>query len=263
MVIRGIFCTLISAILFAKVAYSLESGKDALGNAGITTQLGTTVDLSQNFTDSNGKTGQLSSFLQSGKPLILVPVYYECPRLCGLVLKGVVSLLNKLQLELGKDYEVITISFNSTETPELASKRAKDYRAQYIKPDLAEKYWHFFVGDSKSVDTLMNQIGFKYAPDGEEFSHSTAIMILTPEGNISQYFTDINFPSWDVKLSLVEASKGQIGSPIDHFLLFCFKFDPSKGKYTWAAWNFVRVGVLICMILSVWIIYRYKPQTKL
>lgn len=241
-------------------AYALESGKDAVATASITTKLGEQVDLQLVFSDSTGETGPLSSFIQNGKPIILIPVYYDCPRLCGLVLNGVTTLLNSLKLDLGKEFQVLTVSFNAVETPELASKRAEKYRNQYRSPELAEKYWHFLVGQTASIDPLMKQIGFNYSPDGKEFSHSTAIMILTPEGKISQYFTDINFSPWDVKLSLVEASQGKIGSPIDHFLLFCFKFDPSKGKYTWAAWNVVRIGVLICMAACAWIVFKCKPR---
>jgi protein SCO1 len=248
----------IAFLLMISVGYvdALENpGADLTPNL-LTTELGAQVNLGLRFTSASGQEGAISDFLHGGMPVILTPVYYSCPRLCGMVLAEFSKLLNKLDLNLGSDYEVATISFDKREGADKALKRANEFRSRYRNPAQAETAWDFFVGSEESIDPLMKQIGFHYMDDKGEFAHSAAIMILTPTGKISQYFTDINFSPFDVRLSLVEASQGKIGTPLDHFLLFCFRFDPTKGKYTWAAWNFVRVGVLLCAMASVFLIYR-------
>jgi protein SCO1/2 len=182
------------------------------------------------------------------KPTILVPVYYDCPRMCGLTLNGVVDLVKKLPLELGKDYQLVSVSFDSSETPELAARRAQEYRGKLGLQNAAD--WKFFVGQEAQVNKLMEQIGFKFLKDASgEFAHGAMIVVLTNSGVISQFFTGIEFPDWDVKLSLVQASEGGVGTILDQVMLFCFHFDPYKGRYTWAAWNVARFGSLFFMLL--------------
>lgn len=241
---------------------AIERPGEELEDVGLSTTLGDKVDLSLEFTDSNGKTFPLSDLTASGKPILLLPVYYTCPRLCGLTLNGLVKGLNELTLELGDDYEMATVSFNSDDTPERADKRAKEFRAKFKTPELAESGWHFLVGEEKNVSELMQQIGFKYKSDKSEFSHTTALMVLTPTGEISQYFSGISFPGWDLRLALVEASKGSIGTAIDHALLFCFRFDPTKGKYTWAAFNVMRAGAILTLLLIAGLIFKLRLVEK-
>lgn len=226
-----------------------ENPEESLKRAGLSTLLGKKVDLNLTFTESTGTERPLRDFFSDGKPVIMVPVYYGCPRLCGLVLDGVVSLLNKLTLNLGQDYRVVTVSFDDTETPELAKERLTKYHPLLTRGEVAD--WHFLVGKESSVKSLMEQIGFNFERDGSEFVHSAAIMLLTPEGQISQYFTGIDFPAWDLRLALVEASQGNVGSALDHVFLFCFRFDQIKGKYTWAVYNLLKVvGVLTIVLLG-------------
>jgi protein SCO1/2 len=183
------------------------------------------------------------------KPLVIAPVYYKCPRLCGLLLDGLYSLINKLPLKLGDDFNVLVVGFDPTESAsdaeEVRSKlniRLKE-EARGVTGAL-----NYVVGDERSTATLMDQLGFRYKKDGEDFAHSAALMILTPTGEISQYFTGIEFSPWDVRLALVEASQGKIGTAIDHLLLYCFRFDPLQGKYTWAVVALLRVGGVLTLI---------------
>lgn len=230
---------------------ALEKPGDELKEVGVSTELGTRVDLDLQFTNSEGNLVKLGSLFTKNRPAVIVPVYYSCPRLCGLVLKGVTKLLNAVPLELGEDYQVITVSFDTSETPKIANKRAKEYISQLDSKQNSAAGWHFLVGDDANVSALMKQIGFNYRPDGGEFAHTAAIMLLTPNGEVSQYFTGISFPASDVRLALIDASRGNIGTAFDHLLLYCFRFDPTKGKYTWAVVNLMRVvGALSILLLG-------------
>lgn len=224
--------------------------------ANVTTQLGAQVDMELVFTDSNGEARPLKDFISPNRPFVITPVYFKCPRLCGLVFDAFVGLVNTVDLNIGEHFDVLSVSFNSAEGPADGARRAGKYLNLYRNPAGAKAGWKFLTGSEQNVSALMRQIGFSYRQDGGEFSHSVAIMVLTPGGKISQYFTDINFPDRDVRLALIEASEGKIGTALDHFLLFCFRFDPTKGKYTWAAWNFLRLGVGLCFILSMTFIIK-------
>ena len=221
----------------------------AAQDVGIFTQLGSQVDLNRPFTDVNGVTKPLKEFVVPGKPIIVAPVYYKCPRLCGLLLNGVYDLLNELPLKLSDDYSVLVVGFDPTETPADAKVVMDKFNAR-LEDDArtGSGAIHYLVGTPENVSALMNELGFKFAKDGVDFAHSAAVMILTSSGLISQYFTGIMFPSWDVRLSLVEASKGGIGTAIDHFLLYCFRFDAVKGRYTWAVVGLLRIGGALTLI---------------
>ncbi len=236
-------------LLFPSLLYALEDPGQELEKVGLSTELGAQIDLSLQFQDSTGETVTLQDYVSGGRPLVLVPAYYDCPRLCGLLLSGVVDALNRLKLTIGEDYQVVTVSFDTSEKPALAAKRHKTYTDRYTGEGNAALGWRFLVGDKENVYPLMNQIGFHFKPDEGEFAHTAAIMLLTPDGKISQYFSDVTFPAWDVRLALVEASQGAIGSAMDHVYLFCFRFDPTKGRYTWAAYNVARAGAGIGLVL--------------
>lgn len=229
--------------------FTLEKPETELTQAGITTQLATQIELDLPFTSSTGEKRDLRDFMRRGRPAIVVPVYYSCARMCGLTLNGLSKTLNEIDLKIGDDFEVITISFDATEGVDLASERAELYHTQHKTPQQAMQGWHFLVGEQANVDLIMQQLGFHYLEDKGEFAHAAAIMLLTPTGQISQYFTGIEFSAKDLRLALVEASQGRIGDVIDQFLLFCFRFDQSKGKYTWAAFATMRVGGAITLVL--------------
>lgn len=252
-----------AALLLAVEGFCLEKPGDELRESGLTTQLGTQVDLSASFTDSSGELRTLSEFVSEDKPLIIVPAYYDCPRLCGLLLSGVTKTLNEVDLELGTDYQVATVSFNHKDTPQKAASRRKTYHEKYKGKGDPDTGWHFLVGEEGIVKQLMSQIGFQYFEDKGEFAHTAALMVLTADGVLSQYFTGITFSPWDVKLALVEASKKKIGTAIDHVLLYCFRFDPTKGKYTWAAFGVMRAGGVLTLLFLVSLIGYFVRKERL
>jgi protein SCO1/2 len=216
---------------------------------GVFTELGTKVNLARQFTNVQGETRPLRDFAVPGKPIIIAPVYYKCPRLCGLLLDGVYNLLNEIPLKLSADFSVLVVGFDPTETPQDAVKVMNKFNAKLIgDPAGRTDAIQYLVGGREEVRGLMGDLGFKYMRDGEDFAHSAALMILTPTGEISQYFTGIMFSAWDTRLALVEASKGGIGTAIDHLLLYCFRFDPLQGKYTWAVVGLLRVGGALTLV---------------
>ncbi len=250
-------------LMGAQVSFALENPESNLPQTGVVSKLGAQLNPSIVLTDSSGVQLTLKELFSQARPTIIVPVYYDCPRLCGLVLSGVVKLLNELQLKMGKDYNVLSISFDSSETPALAAKRLKEYHRQLTFSEFPQESWRFLVGEESSVASVMDTVGFKYKKDGGEFAHSAALFVLTPEGKVSQYFTGIEFPAWDVRLALVDASQGGIGSAMDHVLLYCFRFDPSKGKYTLAAINFMKAGGVLTLIAMAGLFYYAARRSPL
>ncbi|RMG41020.1 MAG: SCO family protein [Candidatus Dadabacteria bacterium] len=256
--LAGLFICFSGSGLFA-----IERPGEELKSVGLTTELGTQVDLGISFTDSNGKAVALRELLLENRPLVIVPVYYKCPRLCGLLLNGVTELLNKLTLSPGKDFSIVTVSFDSSEGPDLARKKKQRF-VSLLNDKTGEKSsgWHFLVGKEPQIETLMNQIGFHYKRDNGDFAHTAVIMILTPRGKISQYFTGVRFPVRDVRLALVEASEGNIGTVLDHVLLYCYRFDPLKGRYTWAAFGIMRAGGVLTLLLLGGLVLRLWLKEK-
>jgi protein SCO1/2 len=165
-------------------------------------------------------------------------------------------------LVLNQDYRILMVSFDTEDTAERARARAESLWEGISDRSSAEAGWRFLVTQGDSAPTLMNQIGFKYLPDKGEFAHAAALMILTPDGQISQYFTDVNAAARDVKLALVEASRGSIGSAIDHVMLFCFRFDQTKGKYTWAAFNIMRAGGALTLLFLAGLVLFLRRREK-
>lgn len=237
---------------------ALEKPGEELAEVGLQQNLGGQVDMSLPFLDEKGVKTTLGE-LAKDRPVIIMPVYYHCPRLCGLVSEGVTELVNNIPLALGKDFRVVAISIDPEETPMAALEAKKNLLKNLTNPEPAADNWHFLVGSGESIERVMTQVGFKYRKDGDEYAHTAAIMILTPRGEISQYFTGITFSTADVRLALVEASQGRIGSAFDQLLLFCFRFDHTQGKYTWAVVNVVRaVGLitLLALVSLVYVLYR-------
>jgi len=226
---------------------ALEKPGESLDRAGITAKLGSSVDLGIRLIDSSGAEISLGGLLNDSKPLVIVPGYFDCPRLCGLVQQGVVSAVNGSGLMLGRDFNLLSVSFNSAEKPALAATRAAAARAKLVGQATPEQ-WRFAVGEEGQVQTLMQQLGFNFLKDGEEFAHSAGIFVLTQRGEISQYFTGVDIAPRDLRFALIEASQGRIGSALDHIILFCFRFDPTQGKYTWAVVSLLRIVGALSLI---------------
>lgn len=235
-------CLLAAAIAFAFLPSSAQAQLQGpvqdigvrpslLKEVGIDQKLNESIPLDLTFRDEHGKPVQLREYFGQ-KPVILSMVYYNCPMLCTQVLNGLESSLKLIPMDVGKQFNVVTVSIDPTERPVLAEAKQALYTGLYGRPNAAEG-WHFLTGDEQQIRQLANALGFRYAydPDSKQFAHASAIMIATPEGKISRYFYGIQFPSRDLRLGLVEASEGKIGTPVDQVLLFCYHYDPSTGKY--------------------------------
>jgi len=202
-----------------------------LKNVGIEQHLNEQIPPSLAFRDETGKEVHLADYF-GRKPMILNLVYYQCPMLCGEVLSGLESALRVLKFDVGKEFDVLTVSFDPTETPEMAAAKKAEFLKRYGRAG-AVAGWHFLTGSQSSIDALTKAAGFQYQYDSQshQFAHATAIMVLTPQGRIAQYYYGVEFAPKDLRLGLVQASQGKIGNLVDEVLLYCYHYDPDTGKY--------------------------------
>jgi protein SCO1/2 len=202
-----------------------------LKNVGIEQHLDEQIPADLAFRDETGAAVRLGDYF-GRKPMILNLVYYQCPMLCGEVLAGLESALRVLKFDVGKEFEVLTVSFDPHETPEMATKKKAEFLKRYGRAGAAEG-WHFLTGPQESVDALTRAAGFQYQYDPRtgQFAHATAIMVLTPEGKIAQYYYGVEFAPKDLRLGLIQASQNKIGTLADQVLLYCYHYDPATGKY--------------------------------
>jgi protein SCO1 len=215
---------------------------EVLKNVGLDQKLNAQVPLDLTFKDEHGATVSLGQLLQ-GKPAILTMVYYKCPMLCTEVLNATLNSLKEVPLEIGKDFSVITVSFDPSEKPVLAEAKQIMYTGLYGRRG-AVHGWHFLTGDEDQIQKLAAAVGFRFVYDKEssQFAHASGIMVMTPEGRLSRYFYGLAYPPRDVRLALVEAGEGKIGSTVDAIMLFCFHYDPVTGKYAVTILNVVRAA---------------------
>jgi protein SCO1/2 len=193
------------------------------------------------LTDETGKPVQLADFY-GDKPIILNLVYLRCPMLCNMTMDGLLRSLRTLPLDVGKDFTVLTVSFDPREGPELASQAKKTALNQYDRPG-ADRGWRFLTGKQENLRELTDSVGFRYAYDSvrQQYAHAAVLVVLTPEGKVSRYLTGVEFPARDVRLSLVEASDHKIGTVLDRAILLCFHYDPTTGKYGLAILRVIRI----------------------
>jgi protein SCO1 len=213
-----------------------------LQNVGIEQRLDAQVPAELPFVDDTGRQVKLGDYFGK-KPLILNLVYYNCPMLCGEALAGLTSSMKLVKFDLGNEFEIVTVSFNPLETPELAAEKKRDYLKRYGRPTVAAG-WHFLTGPADSINALTKAVGFQYQYDAakKQYAHATAIMVLTPQGRISRYFYGVDFPPKDLRMGLVEASQGKIGNAVDQVLLYCYHYDPATGKYGAIVSNMLKLG---------------------
>ena len=239
----------------------MPTGKsdEVLKQVGIDQRLDNQVPLDLSFRDESGREVKLGEYFKPGKPVLLTLVYYECPMLCNQVLNGVVGTLDAVTFTPGKEFEVVTVSFDPREGPELAAKKKETYLKRYRR-DGAGAGWHFLTGDKDSIDRLADSVGFHYVWDeqSQQFAHASAIMVVTPEGRLSHYFYGIEYSPKDLRLALVEASKGEIGSPVDALILYCYHYDPATGRFAPVMAVLRAAGVLTVFGLAALIYYLTK-----
>jgi len=237
-----------------------------LTNVGIQQNLDGQIPPDLTFTDDLGRKVRLGDYF-GRKPMILNLVYYNCPMLCGEVLSGLETSLHMMKLEVGKQFDVLTVSFDAKETPAMAAAKKAIFLKRYNRSG-AEQGWHFLVGPAKSVDALSKAAGFQYQYDPKtgQFAHATAIMILTPEGKIAQYYYGVEYPPRDLRLGLVQASHNQIGNVVDALLLYCYHYDPGQGKYSATILRVLRLaGVATMLFLGtfIFVLLRRGPACSL
>jgi protein SCO1/2 len=235
-----------------------------LREVGFEQKLGDEVPLDLPFVDSQGNEIMLRDYFGTERPVVLALVYYECPILCSMVLGGLVSSLDILTFEPGDDYEVVVVSFDPGETPELAALKRTNTLDQ-LGREGAEKGIHFLTGAPASIDALTEAVGFSYTydDDTDQYAHASGVTILTPEGKVSRYLFGVEYAPKDMRLALVESAQLKIGSAVDQLLLFCYLYDPQTGKYGAATMNLVRLGGGITVLGVVGFIMLSRRRDRL
>ncbi len=221
---------------------------EILREIGFDQKLGGRISLDLAFRDESGREVRLADYFEE-RPVVLSLVYYDCPMLCTLSLNGLARALKVLSFVPGQEFEVLTVSFDPRETPDLAAAKKKAYMAQYQRKEGA-RGWHFLTGDAAAVRTLTEAVGFRYVwdDDTQQFAHPAGIVVATPEGTISQYLFGVEYSPKDLRLALVDSAGGRIGNPIDQLLLYCYQYNPSSGRYSASILNLVRVGGLLTVV---------------
>ncbi len=234
-----------------------------LNNIEIEQKLNAQVPLDLAFKDENGMAVKLGDYFGK-KPVVLALVYYDCPMLCTEVLNGMVSAFSVLKFDIGKEFDVVTVSFDPREKPELARAKKATYLRRYGRPG-AEQGWHFLTGEQPAIAALTQAVGFHYQwdPQTQQFAHATALMALTPQGKIAQYYYGVEYSPKDLRLGLVEASQGHIGTMVDQVLLYCYHYDPRTGKYGAIVSRVVQIGGAITVVLlGGFLIAMFKLEPK-
>jgi protein SCO1/2 len=237
----------------------------ALKDIGIEQRLNEQVPLDLTFRDEVGRTVRLGDYFGQ-RPVVVSLVYYNCPKLCNLVLNGLVGGLKTLPYTVGKEFDVVTVSFDPRESAADAAAKKAVVLHDYNRAGDAASFnagWHFLTGDKPQIDALANAVGFKYAFDTatNQYAHASGVMLATSQGKLSHYFYGIEYAPRDLKLGLVEASQGKIGSAVDKLTLYCFHYDPTTGKYGPAIMNIMRLtGVLTVVGLVVLIMVLQRRR---
>jgi protein SCO1/2 len=227
-----------------------EALPEELEGVGIQPPPDAAVPSGLRFRDEEGQAVGLESYLGRERPVLLALVYYQCPMLCNLLLNGVVNAMQDMDLEPGRDFDLVAVSINPLETPGLAKLKKKAYVTDYGRPGTASG-WHLLTGNEENIRPLADSMGFRYryVDDRGEYAHGAGIFILTPEGRLSRFLSGVMFDSRTLRLSLLEASEGKIGSPLDQFVLFCFHYDETSGRYAPAARRIMQAGGALTVIV--------------
>ena len=236
----------------------------ALQNVGFEPPLNGQMPLGLAFRDETGRSVQLQNYFGQ-KPVVLAFVYYSCPMLCDQVEQGVVGVLRMLTFNPGRDYEVVFVSFDSRETPAQAAEKRRKALAHFRRPE-TDSGWHFLTGSKESIDAATRAANFRFSFDAKSnlFAHASGVMVLTPDGRISRYFYGVEYPGRDMRLALVDASAGKIGTPIDHVLLFCYHYDPTTAKYSASILKIIRLGgvlTILCIVAGI-LIFRRRDKVQ-
>ena len=231
-------------------------------------QIGEKIPLDLMFRDENGAEVVLEDFFASQRnPVLIIPSYYNCPRLCPFIFQGVQKAAAETMekgVEPGRDYTILSVSFDPREGPELARENGQKYREMFgADAEIPDSAWRFLTGDETNIRALMDAIGFNYRPDGEtDFSHGAFLALIDPAGTVNRYLYGIRYEERNYRMSLVEASNGRIGGIGEQIFLYCFRYDPQEGRYTPFAWAFMRIGAALILITLVALIFFLRREEK-
>jgi protein SCO1 len=264
--IAAVLLTLAAAALAGAQTIPASVGKSSAGlpsqlqNVGFEPPLNGQIPLDVNFRDESGREVTLREY-SGQRPVVLALVYYGCPMLCNQVEMGVVGSLKMLSFTPGRDFEVVFVSFDPRENPAMAAQKKEAALSHFGRRETASG-WHFLTGSQESIDALAKAANFRYSFDTRIniFAHASGIMLLTPDARISRYFYGVEYPSRDVRLGLVDASAGKIGTPIDRLLLYCFEYNPESARYSATILKIVRLGGLLTIFTIVAAILLFRRR---
>jgi len=234
--------------LLSSTAGAHEARPALLRDVGLEQRLEAQLPLELKFRDEAGTVVQLGEYF-GARPVILLLDYYQCPRLCPLVLDALLASLRMLPWTVGKHFDVLIVSIDARDTPAVAAAKKAQYLERYRRPDTADG-WHFLTGEPEAIQRLATTVGFRYTYDAatDQFAHAAGLMIVTPQGKLARYFYGLAYAPRELRLGLVEAAANRIGSPIDQLLLLCYHYDPLTGKYGLAIMNVIRLAGLVTVM---------------
>lgn len=264
-VVRRVWALLLLAgwSLLYGVAPAAAHGPDVLHHVGFDQRLNEQVPLDLVFYDETGRAVRLGDYF-SNKPVILVLGYYECPNLCSLVNEGLADSLRSISFNPGKDFEVVSVSIDPGETPQVASQKKVSYLQRYGRAG-AEQGWHLLTGEEEQIKQLADAVGFRYVydPNIDQYAHASGITVLTPQGRIARYFYGITYPATDLRFGLIEASANKIGSVVDQVLLLCYQYDALAGTYSVVIMNVIKLaGLFTVLVLGAFVAVMLRRERR-
>jgi protein SCO1/2 len=253
------------ALLVLTLPVAAQSTMTEAPQASIAQKLNTQIPLDLMFRDSTGKVVRLNEYFGKGRPVLLEFVYFRCPMLCPMVLEGTTTSLTHLKFDIGKEFDVITVSIDPRDAPAKAAEMKEKYIRRYGRLDSA-KGWHFLTAHETAIKKLTEAVGFKYSYDSrtDQFAHGAALLVLTPDGRTSRYFYGFEYKPRDLRMAIVEASEGKVGGPVDQLLLLCFHYDPVTGRYSRNAMMFARAGGITTVLALggfIFLMFRKERQS--
>jgi len=270
MKLKGLAILAISLFLYPLLGYAqLNKHKPSdLKDVGVTERLGKTIPLDLKFATADGDSISLKQLFNNDKPVLLNPVYYECPQLCSMVKEAIYKGVKDLKWNPGTDYNIVTFSFDPNEGPKLAFENKQRYLTKLNRKN-ADKGWHFLTGTEENIKKLTEAVGFDFRKlQNGQFAHGAAIMFLSPQGTITRYLYGIEFDEFNIRNALYEAADGNIGSAAQQVLLYCYQYDADSNTYVPVAWKIMQVGGFATMIILgiflgfMWMRHRYSNNDK-
>ena len=255
---------LLLAPAFAAARSEAPAPSSIVAQVGIDQKLGDSVPLDLVFRDEAGSPVRLGQFFGGKKPVLLSLVYYRCPGLCTMTLNGMASAFKPLKFSAGQEFDVVTVSIDPKETPELAAEKKAQYLKRYGRAG-AEAGWHFLTGEETAIRALAQSVGFRYVyhPQTDQYTHAAGIMLLTPGGKVARYFYGLEYSARDLRLAMVEASEERIGTLADAVSLLCYQYDPMTGKYGVAIMRAIRTGAVLTMVgLGTFIVLMVRREKR-